>query len=115
MHKEAFKAAEAGNCAGEQGKFWEMHDMIFTNPKALKPDDLVKRAEVLGLDMIKFRGCLETGTTAAEIRKDMAEGQKFGITGIPSFLVGVAEAPERVKAVRPLKGAQAYPDLKQAK
>ena len=65
---------------------------------------------------MKFRGCcLEAGIYAFEIRKDIAAGQKFGITGIPSFLVGVAEAPERVKAVRPLKGAQAYPDLKQAK
>ena len=114
MHKEAFKAAEAGNCAGEQGKFWEMHDMIFTNPKALKPDDLVKRAEVLGLDMIKFRGCLETGTTAAEIRKDMAEGQKFGLTGTPSFLLAVVETPERVKAVRAVKGAQPYTAFKDA-
>ena len=114
MHKEAFKAAEATNCAGEQGKFWEMHDLIFRNPQALKPDDLVKRAEVLGLDMVKFRGCLETGTYASEIRKDMAEAQKAGITGTPSFLLGFSEPGGKVRAVKKLFGAQPYAAFKDA-
>ena len=112
MHKEAFKAAEATNCAGEQGKFWEMHDLIFTNPQALKMDDLVKRAEVLGLDMVKFRGCLETGTYASEIRKDMAEAQKAGITGTPTFLFGFIESDGKVKATKKISGAVPYANFK---
>lgn len=76
FHKQAFKAAEAGACAGDQGKFWEMHDMLFENQKAITPEDLVKYAEKLGLDMSKFKECLDSGKHADEIKKDMSEGQK---------------------------------------
>ncbi len=65
-----------------------MHDKLFENQKALNPEDLVKYAEGLGLDMPKFKECLDSGKTADEIKKDMSEGQKAGVRGTPSSLLG---------------------------
>lgn len=114
IHPQAFKAAEAAECSGEQGKFWEMHDLLFANPKALSPDDLSKHAKTLGLDMPKFQQCLESGKYASEIRKDMAEVQKAGITGTPAFLLGFIESDDKVKAVRKISGAQPFAAFKDA-
>ena len=59
--------------------------MLFENQKALNPEDLVKYAETLGLDMPKFKECLDSGKHTEEINKDMAEGQKAGVSGTPSY------------------------------
>jgi protein-disulfide isomerase len=67
----AFKAAEAAACTGEQGKFWEMRDSLFENQKDLTPESLVKYAEKIGVDMPKFKECLDSGKYADEIKKDM--------------------------------------------
>lgn len=114
MHKDAFKASEAGLCAGDQGKFWEMHDRIFANAKALGQEDLMKYAGEIGLDETKFKECLESGKNSDEIKKRMAEGQKAGITGTPAFLLGFVEGNGKVKAVKMVKGAQPYPAFKAA-
>lgn len=114
MHKNAFKAAEAGNCAGDQGRFWEMHDTLFANQNALSQDDLSKHAETLGLDIAKFKECLDTEKSAGQIKKDMAEGQKAGITGAPAFLLGFVEPDGKVRAVKKLVGAQPYNEFKYA-
>ncbi len=114
MHKNAFKAAEAGLCARDQGKFWEMHDRLFANQQLLKPEDLVKHAEALGLDAGKFKECLDSGKNAAEIKKRMAEGQKAGITGTPAFLLGFVEPDGKIKAIKKISGAQPYSFFKDA-
>ena len=102
MHSNALKAAEAARCAGEQGKFWEMREKIFENQRALSAEVLAKDAGALGLDQAKFKECLGSGKFDAQIKKDMAEGQKAGITGTPSFLLGYAEPGDKVKAVKKL-------------
>jgi protein-disulfide isomerase len=113
MHKLAFKAAEAANCAGDQEKFWPMHDRLFLNQNVLvEPAALIKNAEALGLDMPKFNDCLETGKFAAEIKKRMAEAQKAGITGTPTFLLGFSEFGGKVRAVKKFSGAQPYAAFK---
>ena len=114
MHKDAFKASEAGLCAGDQGKFWEMHDRLFANQQALKQEDLIKHAEALGLDAAKFKDCLDTGKHAEEIKKRTAEGQKAGVTGTPAFLLGFVEPEGKVKAVKKITGAQPYASFKDA-
>ncbi len=108
MHQKAFKAAEAAECAGDQDKFWEMHDRLFANQNALAPEDLLKHAEALGLDASKFKECLDGGKHSDEIKKDMAEGQKAGITGTPAFLLGFIQPDGKVKAVKKISGAQPY-------
>src|SRR2546423_2969003 len=60
IHPQAFVAAQAGNCAREQGKFWELHDKMFGNQSALQPDALKKYAADAGLDATKFNQCLDT-------------------------------------------------------
>ncbi len=110
IHSHAFKAAEAANCAAEQGKFWEMNARLFANQKALAPEQLKTYAEALGLDMSKFDDCLGSGKHADEIRKDMAAGSKAGMRGTPSFGIGFTDSkdPDKVKVVQTIRGAQPF-------
>ena len=115
IHPYAFKAAEAASCAGEQGEFWKMHDHLFANQKALKPDDLSQYAEALGLDKSKFQQCLDTQKQAPSIRKTMAQAGDAGVTSTPTLMVGLLQPnSSRVKVLRVLKGAQPFAALKDA-
>ncbi len=87
MHKEAGKAAEASHCAQEQGKFWEMHDVLFDNQRALQVDKLKGYATELGLDQAKFDECLDSGRYAANVDADKAAGEKVGVSGTPAFFI----------------------------
>ncbi len=86
-HPHAFKAAEAANCAGDQDKYWEMHDLLFANQEQLDTESLRERAVILGLDLEKFNECLESGKHEDEIMLDIEEGQKYQIPGAPAFIV----------------------------
>jgi protein-disulfide isomerase len=114
LHQNAFKASEAGLCAGDQWKFWQMHDKLFANQQALKKEDLINHAKALGLDTKRFKECLDSGKHAEEIRTRMAEGQKAGITGTPAFLLGFIGSDGKVKAVKKIVGAQPYASFKAA-
>ena len=114
IHNNAFKAAEATRCAQEQGKYWEMHERLFTNQGALGPDDLPGHAGAVGLDVPKFQRCLADDRYAAQIRKDMADGQQAGVTGTPAFFLGLTDPTGKVKTLRSITGAQAYPGFKAA-
>ena len=112
IHKLAFKAAEAANCAGEQGKFWEMHDRLFANQKALEPWKAHAEA-VGGLDVSKFEACLNAGKQAEEIRRDMAQAQKAGVTGTPLFFLAYTDpSSSKVKTLVRLSGAQPFAAFK---
>jgi protein-disulfide isomerase len=115
FHKNAFKAAEAAHCAGVQGKFWEMHDTLFQNQAALAPEQLAVHAKTVGVDDTRFQQCLDTGKFAADINTDIAEAGKAGITGTPTFLVGIIQPGDgRVKVVQKLVGAKPYSEFKAA-
>jgi protein-disulfide isomerase len=119
MHKNAFKAAVAGLCAGDQGKFWEMNEKLFdnptNNPAYLEPENLVKYAGELGLDTAAFKSCLDSGKHDAEIKQRIAEGQrKAGMTGTPAFLLGYMQPGGTVKAVKKMVGASPYATFKTA-
>jgi protein-disulfide isomerase len=86
MHKDAEKAAEGARCAGEQGKYWEYHDLLFSSHETDLPS-LKKHAGQLNLDQAKFATCLDSGSEAAAVKKDFMEGQRLGLTGTPSFFV----------------------------
>ena len=108
IHPLAFKAAEATHCAGEQGKYWEMHDRLFANQRALA--DLAPHAAALGLDAGAFSACLESGRHADAVRADMAEARKAGATGTPSFVLAKTDPtdPKRVSGIAFLRGAQPF-------
>jgi protein-disulfide isomerase len=115
IHPQAFKAAEAARCGGDQGKYFEMHDQLFTNQKALAPADLESHARAVGLDGAKFKACLDSGRHAEKIRADIAEGRRVGVSGTPGFLVGFSESNgSAMKAVRFISGAQPYASFKEA-
>ena len=86
-HENAQKAAEAAGCANEQGKFWEYHDMLFSNQQALDVASLKNYAGQLGLDTAAFNQCLDSGTRAQETQKDYQDGISYGVTGTPAFFV----------------------------
>ncbi len=87
FHKDAQLASEAALAAGEQGKFWEMHDKIFENNKALKREDLEKYAQELGLDLNKFKKFLDSGAGKAQIESDKKDAAKVGARGTPTFFI----------------------------
>ena len=87
IHPNAAKAAEAGQCANDQGKFWPMHARLFADPTKLGVDDLKKHASELGLDAAVFAACLDSGKHTATWQKSLEEGQGYGLTGTPSFFI----------------------------
>ncbi|HLT29174.1 MAG TPA: thioredoxin domain-containing protein [Myxococcaceae bacterium] len=87
FHPNAQKAGEAAMCAHDQNKFWEMHDKLFDNQKALGVDALKGYAQELELDTQAFNTCLESGKHAQVVRNDMAAGAAAGVTGTPAFFV----------------------------
>ena len=104
IHPHAFKAAEAAHCAGQQGKYWEMHDKLFASQQALSPEDLGKYAGELGLNASTFRTCLDSGATAQKVRDSIAEGERLDISATPALLLGVSDG-NQVKDVRIMLGA----------
>jgi len=113
-HPNAFRAAEAGYCAGEQGKFWQAHDRFFANQNKLNPNDLVPHARALGMDGLKFDDCLKSGKYDEAIKKDIEEAQSLGIEGTPAFLVGLLSPNGKSVSVRKvILGAEPYGSFKQ--
>ena len=86
-HPHARIAAQAAEAAGAQGKFWEMHDMLFEHQDALEVEDLVGYAKSLGLDVQQFARELETGTYEKRVRDDFRSGVRSGVNGTPTFFV----------------------------
>ena len=86
-HQNAPKAAEAAHCAGEQGKYWEMHAKLFANQRALEVPSLKGYAKDLKLDQAKFDKCLDTGATAAIVEASKKAGAEAGVNGTPAFFV----------------------------
>jgi protein-disulfide isomerase len=118
IHPHAFKAAQAARCAGEQGKFWEMHYRLFENQRALGPDALTAYAESLEIDTAKFKQCMDADKYAAEIRQDMTDAVNAGINSTPNFVVGLidgkdARAPN-IKVLHVITGARPYSVFKAA-
>ena len=103
FHPQAQKAGEAAACAGEQDRFWQMHDRLWENPQKLEVPDLKAHAQALGLDAPAFAGCLDSGRHAGLVERDMQAGQAYGVSGTPAFFVNG----------RPLIGAQPFETFQQ--
>ncbi len=113
-HTQAFKAAQAAYCAGEQGKYWDMHARLFS----VEPtdwQDLSHYTQPLGLDASKFQRCLNSDQSAAKVRKDLADGQKAGVKATPTFFLGLTEPNgSPIKAIKEIVGARPYTTFKDA-
>jgi protein-disulfide isomerase len=87
FHQNAQKAAEASLCALDQGKFWELHDAMFSNQQELGVDQLKAKAASLGLNADKFNKCLDSGEKAAAIQADVKAGSAAGVNGTPAMFI----------------------------
>jgi protein-disulfide isomerase len=98
IHQDAILAAEAGDCADEQGKFWAMHDKMFQNQDKLTSDDLKFYAIQIGLDEKKFNDCLDSKKYQMKVTKDLLDGTAAGVSGTPTWFI----ESEKVEGVIPL-------------
>jgi len=87
FHENAQKAAEAAECSGEQGKYYEMHDKLFENQDALSVSNLKAYAKELALNTNDFNQCLDSGEMASEVQEDFKQGQEAGVRGTPASFV----------------------------
>lgn len=87
VHPNAALAAEAAEAAGAQGKFWEMHDLLFANQDHLRHADLVERARSLGLDLARFEADLRSGQFAPRVGQDINSAEEAGVAGTPTFFI----------------------------
>jgi len=104
IHPLAETAAEAAECAGEQGKFWEYHDLLFANQRSLSDEPFASFAANLSLDLSEFNACLEGRRKAEVVAAHQAEALSNGVRGTPTFLING----------RQIVGAQPYAVFKSA-
>jgi protein-disulfide isomerase len=102
MHKKAPAAHAAAQAAYKQGKFWEMHDLIFANQREMSPEKYLEYAGQLGLNIEQFKKDLVSPDVKREIDRDSSEAAKMGITGTPGFFING----------RFLRGAKPFDDFK---
>lgn len=88
FHALAWKAAEAVRCAGDQGKYWELRDALYTNSAPPNDDVIKKVSESLSLDSTSFQACLSSEKHKSEVQKDAADAAVLRLNGTPSFVVG---------------------------
>jgi protein-disulfide isomerase len=107
VHPHARKAAEAAHCAGEQGKYWQMHDVLFQHQGALAPPQLAEQARTIGVEGAAFDACLASGRYASRVERGLAEGAAAGVQGTPGFVVGKTQSGDTVEGT-PIRGAQPW-------
>ena len=109
LHPQALKAAEAAYCAGDQAKYWEMHDQLFSNQQALGVRELSLHAQVIGLNVPTFQQCLFSEKYAPRVRAGITEASRIGIQGTPTFLFGFTTPnSSQLKVLKLISGAQPY-------
>jgi len=115
LHKQAMKAHEAAHCAGEQSKYWEMHHLLFANSPAIGRTALIDYAARTGLASNEFERCLDSGKHVTRIRQDIAEGQRAGVSGTPTFFLGLTPSRgAKMQVLTVLRGAQSFAAFRQA-
>ncbi len=108
FHKNALPAAIAANCAGEQGKYWEVHDFLFKNPNKLDTASILSATGELNLNHEQFEQCVNDKSKETEINKDFQEGQLYGVRGTPSFFIGKTEGNGNEMTGVYIRGAQPF-------
>jgi protein-disulfide isomerase len=108
IRPNALPAALAAEAAGEQGAFWEMHDLLFEHQDSLEPENLIVYAQVLGLDVERFIVDLTSDVSAANVREDFVSGLRSGVNGTPTFYINGEryDGPDDYDALKPeIEGA----------
>jgi len=113
IHPNAVKAAQASECAKDQGKFWEMRGQLFANQQALDAAALVRYAQAIGLDPSKFQSC-QSGPLPARIREDVSEAMLLGVEATPTFFIGQIQPNGRGRLLMKIPGSQPYATYRSA-
>jgi protein-disulfide isomerase len=87
LHPGARKAHEAAQCAHDQGKFWAYHDLLFANAPKASPEQLKTYAQEVGLDVVAFEQCVNSGTYQATVQEDVEEGTRVGAIDTRTFFI----------------------------
>lgn len=108
IHGNAMNASMAALCAGDQGKYWEMHNTLFENQRSLSIENLKTFAGNVGLDTTTFNECFDSKKHQKQIDEDLSSGSSFGITGTPAFVLGLTDKEDSDKATLSMyrKGAR---------
>jgi protein-disulfide isomerase len=116
MHPHAELAAEASLAARDQGKFWEMYELLFKNYRQLSQNSIFAMAKDLGLDMDKFKADLASGKYKSVVEKDLADGEAAGVYGTPSFYINGKQYNGEVTlaALKPILAAELKGETKEA-
>jgi len=107
IHSQAKYAAVVASCAGEQGRYWQMHDVLFKNQKRLNSRLYLGLSRQLGLDPEKLSDCLIDSDSIKNVNADTFYGQSLGVGSTPKFFVGLVEG-DKISQVIMIKGAQPY-------
>jgi protein-disulfide isomerase len=102
IHPNAPGAARAAVCAHEQGRYWQLHDLLFARQEALGSRNLAGYVREAGLDMSRYSTCLRSAATRARVERDLEDGRRYGVTGTPTFFIDG----------RVIRGAQPYAQFK---
>ncbi len=109
LHPAARQAAEAAACANAQGRFWEFHDMLFVNQRALQLPKLQEYAKTAQVDSSKFDACMTGRQMAAPVADDLAEARRLGLSATPAFVIGEIQPNQTVRVTRRIVGAYPMP------
>lgn len=107
IHPFAVGAATSAECAGQQGRFWDMHDRLFQNQRQLDRATLRTHAQALSLDLAAYDACV-AASAADKVRAEAAGAAALGLSGTPGFLLGTIESDGRVRVKRRISGASAF-------
>ena len=113
IHPEADMAGIAAECAGQQGRFWEMHDRLFANQGRLSNEEFAGQARAMGLDSAQFGECMQSTEAAVAVEADFQQGLALGVRATPTFFIGtigtdgVVELSSRMRGQVALEGIEA--------
>jgi protein-disulfide isomerase len=114
LHPEAFRSHEAAACAGDQGKFWELHGKLFETP-ARTIDQILAIAGPAGLDVTALKGCLDAGKYSSAVRESVQRMRELGVDSTPMFLIGPTPREGKpFKVEKVVRGAHPFEQFKAA-
>jgi protein-disulfide isomerase len=111
IHPYAQEAATAAICAARQGRFWELHDLLFQPRLSLSSRRIRDQVKTLGLNPVEFRACVADRDLAAQIKRDVDAGTALGVTGTPASLVGRRLDAARMRLQARIPGAIPFGEL----
>ena len=116
IHPYATGASLAALCANNQGKYWEMHNIMFDNQRALSDENLKAYAADIGLNTTQFDECLDTKKYEPWVNADLESSRDLGLSGTPSFVLGLTDPddPDKANLTIAIKGAQSLQNFQEA-